>query len=67
MPGDSLSISAEITDNVKVENAYLVYKKVSDTEWITVPMRNIEGSLYKGVISSYEIADEDLEYYITVL
>ena len=62
--GESLTVSANITDNVNVENVKLNYRK-SGGEWTSVLMRNISDSLYRAVISSYEIGEEPIEYYIT--
>ncbi len=62
---EALTIIASVTDNVIVEDVTLNYKNTSDTEWISLPMRNTSGSSYRLVISAYEVVGNSLEYYIT--
>ncbi|WP_295212147.1 hypothetical protein [Ruminococcus sp.] len=64
-PDKAISITADITDNVKVAGAALYYKSKSDDSWKSVDMRNTTGSTYKATIAAYEVSDEELYYYIT--
>ena len=60
---EPLAIDAAVTDNVAVDSVVLRYRVGGD--WTSVPMRNISGSAYRGIISAYELMSDGLEYYIT--
>ena len=64
-PDKAIAITADITDNVKVAGATLYYKNKSADSWKSVDMRNTAGSVYKVTIAAYEVADEEILYYIT--
>lgn len=64
-PDKAIAITADITDNVKVAGATLYYKNKSADSWKSVDMRNTTGSVYKATIAAYEVADEEILYYIT--
>ena len=64
-PDKAIAITTDITDNVKVAGATLYYKNKSADSWKSVDMRNTTGSVYKATIAAYEVADEEILYYIT--
>ena len=64
-PETQIIVIASITDNISVKGATLYYKNVSANEWNSVNMRNTSGAIYRATISSYEVGDENIEYYIT--
>ena len=64
-PDKAIAITADITDNVKVAGATLYYKNKSADSWKSVDMRNTTGSVYKATIAAYEVADDEILYYIT--
>ncbi|MDI6703382.1 MAG: PEGA domain-containing protein [bacterium] len=59
-----IPIVAEITDDIKVEGAYLFYRKVGDRDFISLNMHD-EGDKYKASIPSSSVSEKGVEYYIT--
>lgn len=59
----NLIISATITDNLQVTNAYIYYRTKGTTEWKRATMNPIN-SRYTGLIPQYDLSLEGLEYYI---
>ncbi|MBR5164176.1 MAG: S8 family serine peptidase [Ruminococcus sp.] len=63
-PNKAIVISADVTDNVKVEDVELFYKYSDESDWNSVSMRNPSGSTYKATLSAYEVKDGEIQYYI---
>ena len=63
-PNKSFVISADVSDNVKVDNVTLFYKYSDGNEWNDIKMRNTSGSNYQKVFSAYEVKTGQLQYYI---
>ena len=63
-PNKSIVISADVSDNVKVDNVSLFYKYSDENEWNDVKMRNTSGSNYQKVFSAYEVQNGQIQYYI---
>ena len=63
-PNKAIVISADVTDNVKVEDVELFYKYSDESDWNNVSMRNPSGSTYKATLSAYEVKDGEIQYYI---
>lgn len=61
--GQETTITAEITDNVAVEQAVLFYRKTGEITYNSVPM-TISGSVYTGTIPATAITPSGVEYYI---
>jgi hypothetical protein len=64
-PGESVTISAEITDDIGVEEAFLLYRQSGETEWIQVKMTETSEDTWTAEIPSSEITTGEIEYYIT--
>ena len=62
--GAQIGVNASVTDNFAVKNVTLHYRTTGG-DWKTAEMNNLSGSKYRAVISSYEITQDGLEYYIT--
>jgi hypothetical protein len=60
----AITISANVTDNVKVDSVTLFYKYSDEQEWNSESMRNPSVSTYKKNFSSYEVRNGQLQYYI---
>ena len=54
-PEQTISINANVTDNVKVDSVNLFYKYSDEAEWNSDSMRNTSGSNYQKVLSAYEV------------
>ncbi len=65
VPNSQLAITANVTDNVAVRNVSLHYRTVGNESYTVVPMRNTSDNAYRAVISSYEVGEQPIEYYIT--
>lgn len=63
-PNKSIVISADVSDNVKVDNVTLFYKYSDENEWNDIKMRNTSGSNYQKVFSAYEVKNGKIQYYI---
>ncbi|HBY65793.1 MAG TPA: hypothetical protein DEG42_05385, partial [Acholeplasmataceae bacterium] len=59
----NLIITASIIDNLSVQNAYVYYRAVGETEWKSATMTK-SNDRYSAVISSTNITQAGLEYYI---
>lgn len=62
--GEAISVTAEVTDNVKVGKVTLYYKKSNSDSWQNTEMKLVNGITYKAVISSYEVKEGTIQYYI---
>ena len=51
--GDTINIVVDYSDNIEVTNAQLLYKKVSDSMWISKPI--INGSVELAIESNKNI------------
>ncbi len=65
VPNSQLAITVNVTDNVAVRNVSLHYRTVGNESYTVVPMRNTSDNAYRAVISSYEVGEQPIEYYIT--
>lgn len=63
-PDKTITISANVTDNVKVDSVTLFYKYSDEQEWNSESMRNPSGSTYNKIFSQYEVRKGQLQYYI---
>ena len=63
-PQNAVIISANVTDNVKVDYITLYYKYADEKEWNKISMKNPTGANYKHTFSSYEVKNGELMYYI---
>ena len=63
-PNKAIVISADVTDNVTVEDVELFYKYSDESDWNSASMRNPSGSTYKATLSAYEVKDGEIQYYI---
>ena len=63
-PEKAVIISANVTDNVKVDYVTLYYKYADEKEWNKISMKNPTGANYKHTFSSYEVKNGELMYYI---
>ncbi|WP_295084294.1 S8 family serine peptidase [Ruminococcus sp.] len=63
-PNKAIVVSADVTDNVKVDNVTLFYKYSNENEWNSIKMRNTSGSNYQKVFSAYEVKNGKIQYYI---
>jgi parallel beta-helix repeat protein len=61
--GESIPISATITDDTKVANASLSYRISGEEAWITTPMDHI-GDNYSATIPESHVTTAGVEYYI---
>jgi ATP-dependent Zn protease len=61
--GDTITINANITDNVGVKSATLYYRQKGNVNWISVPMQN-SSIHYSATIPSKDVVKGTLEYYI---
>jgi subtilisin family serine protease len=59
------TVYAEITDNLTVEVAYLVWREKNSSEWTTTAMTWVENNTYKGVIDPPSHGSECVYYYVT--
>lgn len=64
-PGESVTISAEITDDIGVEEVFILYRQRGDAEWIQVKMTETSEDIWTADIPSSEITTAGIEYYIT--
>ena len=65
VPNSQLAITVNVTDNVTVKDVSLHYRTVGNESYTVVPMRNTSDNAYRAVISSYEVGEQPIEYYIT--
>ncbi|MDO4862674.1 MAG: dockerin type I domain-containing protein [Ruminococcus sp.] len=63
-PEKAIVITADVTDNVKVDKVELFYKYGDEADWNSVSMRNPSGSTYRATLSAYEVREGKLQYYI---
>ncbi|MBQ2710447.1 MAG: S8 family serine peptidase [Clostridia bacterium] len=61
--GNSLAISATVTDNIAVTSVKIYYRTVGATAWKSLTMSNVN-DLYRATIFSSELSVAGLEYYI---
>lgn len=65
-PNKSITINAEITDNIAVTGASLFYKRTDSDEWTKISMKNPTGnSSYRAAIPAYDTDTGYIDYYIT--
>ena len=62
--GSALTIRATVTDNIRVESAKTIYRKIGYPDWITRDMVNPSGSLFTVTLNSSELGEQGIEYYI---
>jgi hypothetical protein len=61
--GESIPISATITDDTEVASATLFYRITSEGAWITTPMEHV-GDNYSATIPASNVTTAGVEYYI---
>ena len=61
----SVTISANITDNVSVSTARLFYRTTNSGIYTQVDMTNSSGDLYEYTISGAEVSDPGMQFYFT--
>lgn len=61
MPDASVTVEAEITDNLAVDSAFLYYND-NDSGWLSVPMTNTSGDIYEGTIPAPHVGP--IHYYL---
>jgi hypothetical protein len=65
VPGDILTITAEVTDNTnEVAKVNLYYKRVGDLNFNSIEMSNISESTYQYELTTGEADHVGLQYYI---
>ncbi|MFP5212285.1 MAG: S8 family serine peptidase [Acidobacteriota bacterium] len=64
-PGTTLTINANVTDNVAVKSVMLYYRKQGQTAYASAAMTSVSGSRYSANIPGSKVTSPGLEYYIT--
>jgi len=59
------TVYAEITDNLSVEVANLVWQERGDTVWITNAMTYVDGNTYQGTINPPSHGAKRVDYYVS--
>jgi subtilisin family serine protease len=62
--GDSITVRAAVTDNIAVTGVNIVFRNASSTDWQTRSMTKTDDSRYSITLTSSEIGQQYLEYYI---
>lgn len=60
----SLTLRATITDNIRIASAQLHYRQIGATDWNIRDMVNPSGTLYTITLTSSELGDQGIEYFI---
>jgi hypothetical protein len=63
-PGLSLTLHADVTDNVAVQDVTLYYRAIGATSYLSKTMINTSGSRYSATIEGAQMDSPGLEYYI---
>lgn len=63
--GQSVTIKANVTDNVGVDSVALFYRMAGSENWAQAVMRVATGTTYQCVIGAGELNVGQLQYYIT--
>lgn len=61
--GESLVISATVTDNLSISYASVFYRTVGQTQWNEARMNNLN-SKFSAVIPANQVTTDGIEYYI---
>jgi hypothetical protein len=63
-PGLSLTLHADVTDNVAVHKVTLYYRAIGATSYLSKTMVNTSGDRYSATIEGAQINSPGMEYYI---
>jgi len=63
-PGLPLTLFADVTDNVSVQDVTLYYRRIGDSMYIVEPMVHTTGNRYAATIPGSKVVSPGLEYYI---
>jgi len=63
--GQSLSISANVTDNVAVQSVTLHFRQTGTATYTNRSMINVTGSKYTAAIEASQVTAAGLDYYLT--
>lgn len=63
-PGLALSLQADVTDNVRVTDVTLFYKKNADAQFTSLPMTKTTGNRFVATIPAEAMTSPGVQYYI---
>ena len=64
--GQSQTIPATITDNFGILSAVLYFRMGGASAYAAVPMANISGAAYEGIIPNTAVTERGVEYYFSI-
>jgi subtilisin family serine protease len=65
VPGQDLTLVAQITDDVQVVSATLFYQSIGQNQFQSLPMSLVSGDTYQATVGGNLIQTPGIEYYIS--